>query len=312
MILSSYLHVLTIRTQNDAISRISFTTDVWSDPQLKPYMAITAHYFVRTLGDDGKSNLTYRSRLLAFRHIPASHTGVHLAETFIEALKPFGILHKVRERFRHSSRVEAYLRQIGCVTTDNASNNSTMMQTLERELSARYGVILHKEFNHIRYVPCDTNRCMGCSLMVDRCFPHVVNIAVQTALKALSESAPDPDPVSDRPEDCYVTVDPVDTIGLIDEDYTLTLNADVVARVRELVRLCRSSSLRRAGFIAVVLEGNKQHWWGQDANGNPVELDALQLLRDVDTRWSSTYLMIDRVLKLVPVCPALKMCFSSF
>lgn len=135
------------------------------------------------------------------------------------------------------------------------------------------------------------------------CFPHVVNIAVQTALKALSQSAPDPDPVSDRPEDVFETVDPVETIGLIDDDYALTLNADVVARVRELVRLCRSSSLRRAGFIAVVLEGNEQHWWGNDANGKPVKIDPLQLLRDVDTRWSSTYLMIDRVLKLVPVSP---------
>jgi hypothetical protein len=28
----------------------------------------------------------------------------------------------------------------------------------------------------------------------------------------------------------------------------------------------------------------------------------LQLLRDVDTRWSSTLLMIERALKLRPVC----------
>ncbi|KZV66297.1 hypothetical protein PENSPDRAFT_559806, partial [Peniophora sp. CONT] len=27
-----------------ALSRVSFTTDVWTDPHLKPYMAVTAHY----------------------------------------------------------------------------------------------------------------------------------------------------------------------------------------------------------------------------------------------------------------------------
>ncbi|KAI0700241.1 hypothetical protein C8T65DRAFT_538891, partial [Cerioporus squamosus] len=29
------------------LGRISFTTDLWSDPILRAFMAVTAHYFIR-------------------------------------------------------------------------------------------------------------------------------------------------------------------------------------------------------------------------------------------------------------------------
>ena len=49
----------------------------------------------------------------------------------------------------------------------------------------------------------------------------------------------------------------------------------------------RASSLRRQHFSNTV---------------ENLGLEKLQLLRDVDTRWSSTLLMIERVLLLRPVC----------
>ncbi len=30
--------------QKNCVGRVSFTTDMWSDPDLKPYMAVTAHW----------------------------------------------------------------------------------------------------------------------------------------------------------------------------------------------------------------------------------------------------------------------------
>jgi hypothetical protein len=39
-----------------------------------------------------------------------------------------------------------------------------------------------------------------------------------------------------------------------------------------------------------------------DDNGNLVSRKSLQLLRDCETRWSSTYNMMDRVLIMLPVC----------
>ncbi|KZV66296.1 hypothetical protein PENSPDRAFT_585511 [Peniophora sp. CONT] len=157
------------------------------------------------------------------------------------------------------------------------------MQVLERKLADEYNIRFDRSKNHIRYVFAYWFCCLQYLTPCDRCFPHVVNIAVQTALKALSTNI----------------VSFLDIYDL-DSDYADVLMSDVVQRVRTLVHFCRSSSIRREGFLAVIAEGNKRHWWGTDANGNPKELDPLQLLRDVDTRWSSTYLMIDRVLYLLP------------
>lgn len=49
----------------------------------------------------------------------------------------------------------------------------------------------------------------------------------------------------------------------------------------------RSSSLRRQGFSDIL---------------NDLGFKDLQLIRDVDTRWSSTLLMISRALELQMVC----------
>lgn len=73
---------------------VSFTTDVWSDPDLAAFLATTAHFIVRT--DDGSdSRLVLRSGLLAFRHISGSHTGENLAHNLHTIIKDAGIEHKV-------------------------------------------------------------------------------------------------------------------------------------------------------------------------------------------------------------------------
>jgi hypothetical protein len=50
----------------------------------------------------------------------------------------------------------------------------------------------------------------------------------------------------------------------------------------------------------MIIEGNEKGWW-TDPLGNPIQLPVMQLLQDCETQWSSTYLMIDRFLKLYPV-----------
>jgi hypothetical protein len=69
---------------------------------------------------------------------------------------------------------------------------------------------------------------------------------------------------------------------------------DVVASARSLVRACRASGQRRADFESVIEDGNEEGGWGDP----PKLLRVVGLLKDVDTRWSSTFLMIDRVLEL--------------
>ena len=58
--------------------RISYTTDLWSDPNLDSFMAVTAHYmFCRKTDVEG------------------SHLGVNLAMHFFKVIDGLGVAHKV-------------------------------------------------------------------------------------------------------------------------------------------------------------------------------------------------------------------------
>lgn len=76
-----------------ALGKISFTADVWSDPNLVPFMAMTGHWIqVKTIhmSEGPQHILSLRSELIAFHRLEGRHSGVHLAEAF------FGILTRYR------------------------------------------------------------------------------------------------------------------------------------------------------------------------------------------------------------------------
>jgi hypothetical protein len=83
------------------------------------------------------------------------------------------------------------------------------------------------------------------------------------------------------------------------QEYLAVLKDDVVASARSLVTACRASGQRREDFRNTILQGNEDGGWGDP----PQPLRDVVLLRDVDTRWSSIFRMIDRVLELYEVCP---------
>jgi hypothetical protein len=64
---------------------------MWSDPDLKPYMAITGHWI--ELGTSNK--LTLRAALLAFFYVPGNHNGENLAQAFDFTIGPMKIENKV-------------------------------------------------------------------------------------------------------------------------------------------------------------------------------------------------------------------------
>jgi hypothetical protein len=71
------------------MGKISFTMDVWTDLDLKAYMAVTAHWLQKASLEHSEglySKLTLRSDLIGFVHIPGSHTGERLAEVFVYIL----------------------------------------------------------------------------------------------------------------------------------------------------------------------------------------------------------------------------------
>ncbi|KAL1717667.1 hypothetical protein EV715DRAFT_165085, partial [Schizophyllum commune] len=108
-----------------------------------------------------------------------------------------------------------------------------------------------------------------------RCFPHVINIAVKTGVSTHH-----------------------------DFEYARILSNDPIGKVRTLSNWFRTSGQRRDILKAVILRGNAilRSKRAQAASSPPPPefLALVILLRDVDTRWSSMYLMILRLLELYP------------
>ncbi|GES82755.1 zinc finger BED domain-containing protein RICESLEEPER 2-like [Rhizophagus clarus] len=84
---------------------ISFTTDIWTSPSTKAFLAITAHYVDK--------NWKLQNLLIDFVQIFGQHTGENIKNTFVSALQNLSIHTKV----------------LG-ITTDNASNNFTFINAL--------------------------------------------------------------------------------------------------------------------------------------------------------------------------------------
>ncbi len=146
-----------------------------------------------------------------------------------------------------------------------------------------------------------------------RCFPHVVNISVKHGLTALTkvdissafseDSVTSTTTLSDLEGETDPELDQIDSDSAAasnlflqnDPEYLAALQNDPIKRAQELVNVCRVSGQRREELMEIIKEGNK-------TGAFPKPVPEVQLLRNVDTRWSSIYLMIDRLLELYPVC----------
>ncbi|KAJ7680087.1 hypothetical protein B0H14DRAFT_3101791 [Mycena olivaceomarginata] len=132
-----------------------------------------------------------------------------------------------------------------------------MMEEIELELTA-LGIPFNSQGNRIR------------------CFPHVINLAVKAGLKALSDLPfYEPDIVLDNDGN------PIPHSLLDNIEYWEALTLDPVGAARKLVTACHN------------MEGNEAGGWGDP----PAILRVVGLLKDVETRWSATFLVIDRVLE---------------
>jgi hypothetical protein len=72
---------------------------MWSDPNLSPFMAVTAHWIeVNTVNTPQGSQqiLTLRADLVGFCQVPGYHTGVHIVATvFLHIMDQLDIQKKV-------------------------------------------------------------------------------------------------------------------------------------------------------------------------------------------------------------------------
>lgn len=246
------------------MGQISFTTDIWSDQNRRPYLAITAHWIAR-IDSGATTSLQLKASLIAFHCLRGSHDGESLAATIIKLLDRAEITVKVWILCMCIwLPVSDAFPEVGHFTMDNASNNETMMKFLEEKLALR----------EIAFDAADRK------IM---CYGHVVDLSSGRVVRAIAagslDNEDDPSPTDDETE-------------------TAT---DLIAQARAVVRAIRGSGSRREAFDEVITNGNAKGWFKQGEPPKTVKLDHLQLLRDVRTRWDSVYHMLKRLRELRPV-----------
>lgn len=82
----------------DALGKLSLTTDLWSDKNLSPFMAVTTHWIEARLKETPEGpqyELKLRSELVGFHRVPGRHDGEHLAQAFLYVIDRLSITSKV-------------------------------------------------------------------------------------------------------------------------------------------------------------------------------------------------------------------------
>jgi hypothetical protein len=79
-----------LSANQQAVGKISFTADIWSDQNRNSYLCITGHWIERISG-----SLSLKSAMLAFQRLTVSHSGDELAKVVIRLLVRAGITYKV-------------------------------------------------------------------------------------------------------------------------------------------------------------------------------------------------------------------------
>jgi len=77
------------------MGKISFTMDLWTDLDLRAYMAVTAHWLELHRSGRVQQNIDLRTDLIGFVHVPGSHTGDHLASIFLAIIDRLKLVKKV-------------------------------------------------------------------------------------------------------------------------------------------------------------------------------------------------------------------------
>ena len=129
---------------------------------------------------------------------------------------------------------------------------------------------------------------------INSCFPHVINLAVQAFLSELQANPSAP--LSSLPTNANP-----ETIANA-KRYVAALERDLVGTSRGIVSSCRASGQRRQDLRKLIEDGNNSGFWkGKMINPVHDSMPEVQLLRDCETRWSSTFNLIDRMIMLHPV-----------
>lgn len=129
--------MIEIFAEND--SKLSFTQDIWTSITGQSYVGIVASYIT--------SNFELKTKMLAMKEI-SSHTGANIAEIFTSVLREYRLEEK-----------------IGFITMDNAANNGTFIEELEKNIPG-----FENPKNH-----------------QIRCMAHIINLVIRTFIDNVNE-----------------------------------------------------------------------------------------------------------------------------
>jgi len=132
----------------DRNGRFSFTTDIWTSTQNLSYMSVTIHFLTK--------EMKLKKAVLSLRLAPSPHTGVHLAEMFLEVLQQWGVTERLM-----------------AITSDNATNNDTFFRCLSS------AAVLYN---------AETIRMSNGNVLQVRCAGHVLNLLAKAGLKVIASS----------------------------------------------------------------------------------------------------------------------------
>jgi hypothetical protein len=142
-----------------ADSKVSLALDCWTSPQQKAFLALTGYYI--------NANFESKEVLLGFEPISGSHTSIRLANYVLGVLE--------------DAKLD---RRVLAITTDNASNNTTLMDNLSKKL--RQGI---ENSSHVS-THLDPEVKKLCSIPTHiPCLAHVIQLAVQSLLQQIKVNA---------------------------------------------------------------------------------------------------------------------------
>ena len=235
-------------------------------------LAITSHYV--------DSNFCLQEDLLDFQHIPQRHTGRNLAKHVYNILERYGLKYKLY-----------------CITTDNADNNSKMVEELSKMLCRKDNIHWDGPKHHIP------------------CLAHVINLAVKDFLNALKVAKVNPQvdwrvfetkgPVKDKNDEIesnesegdgdtgFMNLDQ-DKEGETDyssEDEAIESDEigeeiSIAIAVKKLQMISRMANFPQTRILAF------------EQCCHSAQIDPRRPIRDQATRWSSTYYMMERAIYL--------------
>ena len=166
--------------------------------------------------------------------------------------------------------------QSGHWTLDNLTTNDKMLEYLGK-------LFLEREISSF---DAKDNRIM--------CFPHTVNIAVQHVLSKMS-SVKAPENNDDNFEDMTDVANPDEGRGF-GQTFEAACAQNPISRLRKIVTAIQGSGQCREALKTWIENGNRNGSFVMQ--NTPVDIEPMQLLRDVRTRWDSTYQMIKRCIEM--------------